>query len=166
MLEWRKNNSYFYFPFLISNCVMYSIEKIFAKGTAKQKIFRGRSEVLKFLYFLQNDDFFFASNHHCYNCFLYFDCLWKHVQKNKPLYKYLELAQELRKLVLVAKKKLMNFLSSLLTRNKIRLDVKKKSLFRLPFVTRVLDVAQEFFESKNLKSHYFRVTKLFHCENQ
>ena len=49
----------------------------------------------------------------------------------------------------------MNFLSSLLTRNKIRVDVTKKSLLRLAFVTRVLKVAQEFFKSKNLKSHYF-----------
>ena len=74
------------------------------------------------------------------------------MQKTKPLYKHLELAQELRKLVIVAKKKLMNFLSLLLTRNKIRLDVTKKSLLRLLFVTRVLEVAQEFFKSKNLKS--------------
>ena len=49
----------------------------------------------------------------------------------------------------------------MLTRNKIRLDVTKKSLLRLPFVTRALEVAQEFFKSKNLKSHYFRVTRLF-----
>ena len=105
--------------------------------------------------------FFFALNHLCYNCFLYFDCLWKHVQKTKPLYKYLELAEELRKLVIVAKKKIMNFLSLLLIRNKIGLDVTKKSLLRLPFVTRVLQVAQGFFKSKNLKSHYFRVTRLF-----
>ena len=74
------------------------------------------------------------------------------MQKTKRLYKYLKLAQELRKLVIVAKKKLMNFLSSLLTRNKIRLDVTKKSLLRLPFITRVLEVAQEFFKLKNLKS--------------
>ena len=60
----------------------------------------------------------------------------------------------------------MNFLSLLLTRNEIRLDITKKSLLRLPFVTRVLEVAQEFFKSKNLKSRYFRVTGLFHCENQ
>ena len=58
----------------------------------------------------------------------------------------------------------MNFLFSLLTRNKIRLDVTKKSLLKLPFVTRVLDVAQEFFQSINFKIHYFRVTRLFHCE--
>ena len=41
----------------------------------------------------------------------------------------------------------MNFLSSLLTRNEIRLDVTKKSLLRLPFVTRISEVAQEFFDS-------------------
>ena len=46
-------------------------------------------------------------------------------------------------------KKLMNFLSSLLTRNEIRLDVTKKSLLRLPLVTRVLEATQEFFKSKN-----------------
>ena len=45
----------------------------------------------------------------------------------------------------------------MLTRNKIRLDATKKSLLRLPFVTRVLEVAQEFFKSKNLKSNFFRV---------
>ena len=36
--------------------------------------------------------------------FLYFECLWKQVQKTKCLYKYLKLAQELRKLVIVKKK--------------------------------------------------------------
>ena len=41
--------------------------------------------------------------------FLYFDCLWKQVQKTKPLYKYLKLAQELRKLVIVAKEKINEF---------------------------------------------------------
>ena len=84
----------------------------------------------------------------------------------KGLYKYLKLTQELRKLVIVAKKKLINFLSPLLIRNKIRLDVTKKSLLRLPFVTRVLEVAQEFFKSKNLKSYFFRDARIFHCENQ
>ena len=51
----------------------------------------------------------------------------------------------------------MNFLSSLLTRNKIRLEVTKNSLLKLPFVTRVLEVAQEFFKSKNIifASPYF-----------
>ena len=46
-LEWRKNNSYFYFPSLISNCVIYSMKKYLRKIFAKQKIFRGRSKALK-----------------------------------------------------------------------------------------------------------------------
>ena len=70
----RKNNSYFYFPSLIPNCVIYSIKKIFAKETAKQKIFRGRPKALK-ISILFKMMISFACNHHCYNCFLYFDCL-------------------------------------------------------------------------------------------
>ena len=58
ILGWRKNNSYFYFPSLISNCVPYSIKKIFAKGTAKQKIFRGRSEALKIYILFKMMNFF------------------------------------------------------------------------------------------------------------
>ena len=46
-LGWRKNNLYFYFPFLIYICVIYSIKEIFAKETATQKIFRSRSTALK-----------------------------------------------------------------------------------------------------------------------
>ena len=57
-LGWRKNISYFYFPSLISNCIIYSIKKIFAKGTAKQKIFRGRLKVLKISILLKMMNFF------------------------------------------------------------------------------------------------------------
>ena len=52
------------------------------------------------------------------------------MQKTKRLYKYLKLTQELRKLVIVAKK--------------------KKIILRLPFVTHVLKVAQESFDLKIL----------------
>ena len=91
-----------------------------------KKIFKGRSKALKIsiLFKMMN---FICIKLHCYNCILYFDCLWKQVRKTKRLYKYLKIAQELRKLVIVAKKKLMNFPSSLLARNKIHLDVTKKS---------------------------------------
>ena len=63
----RKNNSYFYFPSLISNYGIHSIKKIFAKGTVKQKIFRGRSKALKIpiLFKIITATIFFS----------YFDCL-------------------------------------------------------------------------------------------
>ena len=78
-------------------------ETRFFYAGAKQKLFRGRSKAFK-IYTLFKMMIFFASNHHCYICFLYFDCLCKYVQKTKPLHKYLEPAQELRKLAKVAKK--------------------------------------------------------------
>ena len=55
---WRKNNSYFYFPSLISNCVIYNIKKIFAKGTAKQEIFRGHLKALKISILFKMINFF------------------------------------------------------------------------------------------------------------
>ena len=57
-LGWRKNNSYFYFPSLISNCVIYRIKKIFATGRAKQKIFRGRPKALKISILFKMMNFF------------------------------------------------------------------------------------------------------------
>ena len=58
ILGWRKNNSYFYFSFLIFNCVIYSIKKIFAKGTVKEKIFRGRLKALEISIFFKMMNFF------------------------------------------------------------------------------------------------------------
>ena len=46
-LGWRKNNSYLSLSSLIQICVIYSIKKIFAKGTATRKNFRGCSKALK-----------------------------------------------------------------------------------------------------------------------
>ena len=77
-LGWRKNNSYFYFPSHISNRVIYSIKKISTKGKVKQKIFSSKALKIFILFKMMN---FFLH-----------------------LYRYLELAQELRKFVIVAKK--------------------------------------------------------------
>ena len=74
--------------FFRSSCIIYSLKKIFAKATAEQKIFRGRSKALKISILFKMMNFI-----HCYNCILYFDCSWKQVQNTKCLYKYLKLAQ-------------------------------------------------------------------------
>ena len=126
-LAWYKNKSYFYFSSLVSNFVTHSIKKMYAKETAKNVFFLhpAITAIIAFCTLTVNEN-------SCKSCLNILNSLksWENWLYWKKAFKHF-------------------FYPRCFLVIKCVLTL-RKSLLRLPFVTRVLEVAQEIRNWKNV----------------